>query len=141
MCCGDGAAVGGLGHPKVPTEPSLVHLAESAMLISDPLLPMLAHPPPPPPTHPSRPTPGPSDPPVKGLQYRSLCAGEDEALLAGQRGGDGAAVGGLGHPKAPTEPSLVHLAEPAMLISDPLLPMLAHPPPLPAPPQAQVTPQ
>ena len=73
--------MGGLGHPKAPTEPSLVHLAEPAMLISDPLLPILAHSPPP-----SRPTPGPSDPPVKGLQYQTLCAGEIEALLAGQRG-------------------------------------------------------
>lgn len=30
--------------------------------------------------------PGPNDPPVKGLQYQTLCAGEIEALLAGQRG-------------------------------------------------------
>lgn len=29
---------------------------------------------------------GPDDPPIKGLQYQTLCAGEIEALLAGQRG-------------------------------------------------------
>jgi hypothetical protein len=76
--CGDGAAVGGLGSPMCPHCLSLCpHIVVSSFFpFSHPCLPLL----------PFFNHPGPSDPPVKGLQYQTLCAGEIEALLAGQRG-------------------------------------------------------